>query len=167
MTTRETQQKSAARDLVVKPITSVEQVKNKTAGRPARLEMPPLPKMQMTEVEQDLFNYFLESYKQEYPDLIPTDYIHLHLAAVLYIETLRVMAWELEEGRVISQARQHPLVQMRATLDQLSVTRRARVAHTKQDESDEEKELKDFFLSLSTPTPKKKAQADRPTPVRD
>lgn len=104
--------------------------------------------MPLTEPEQALFDFFLEAHRQQYPDLTPTDNLLLWLAGIEFIKYLRVVAEELETGKVISMARQHPGVQMRALLDQLSVTRKARTAG-KQAENPEEKELRDFFLGLS------------------
>ena len=108
--------------------------------------------MPMTDVEQDLFDYFMASYKEQYPDMVPTDHLLLHLAALEYIKYLRVVAEELKTGRVISMARQHPGVNMRALLDQLSVTRKARTMRNKPDEDPDSKDLRDFFMSLSKPT---------------
>ncbi len=111
--------------------------------------MPPLPAMKMTPLEQDLYDYFLASYQQEYPDLSSTDHLHLHLAAVEYVKYLRVIGYELESGQVITMSRQHPGVQMRALLDQLSVTRKARTAGRKPEEDPDAKKLQDFLMGLS------------------
>lgn len=103
----------------------------------------------MTDVEQSLFDYFIEAYKQQYPDMVPTDHLLLHLAGLEYIKYLRVVAEELETGKVISMARQHPGVNMRALLDQLSVTRKARTSRGTKEEEPEAAELRDFFMGLS------------------
>ena len=141
--------------LTAKPLTTLQPTTPKSAGRPAKLEMPPLPEMPMTDVEKPLFDFFIAAYRAEYPDLNATDNILLHLAALEYIKWLRIIAEELETGTVISMARQHPGVNMRALLDQLSVTRKARTAGKKEADSDDEKELKDFFMSMSKPRLKK------------
>lgn len=138
-----------SQSLIVRALTEAEAPRNKTVGRPARLEMPALPRMPMEEVERDLFDYFMASYKEQYPDMVPTDHLILHLAALEYIKYLRVVAEELETGRVISMARQHPGVNMRALLDQLSVTRKARTLRSKPDEDPNAAELRDFFLEMS------------------
>lgn len=103
--------------------------------------------MPMTDTEQALFDYFMFAYKDQYPDMVPTDYLLLHLAGLEYIKYLRVVAEELETGKVISMARQHPGVNMRALLDQLSVTRKARTARGKTEEDPAATELRDFFMN--------------------
>lgn len=137
--------------LSVRPLTDTEPTKSRRAGRPENLVMPPLPKMSMTDVEQDLFDFFMESYKRQYPDMVPTDHLLLHLAGLEYIKYLRVVAEELETGKVISMARQHPGVNMRALLDQLSVTRKARTATKKPDEDPDAEELRRFLMSMGKP----------------
>lgn len=139
--------------ILVKPLTLTER-KPAKVGRPAKLTMPPLPQMPMTAVEQGLFDYFMSAYQEQYPDLTSTDLLLLHLAALEYIKYLRVVAEELETGKVISMARQHPGVNMRALLDQLSVTRKARTARAKPEEDDDARDLREFFMSMSN---KKKA----------
>lgn len=135
--------------LIVQPLTQTRPIKERAVGRPAKLTMPDLPAMSMTDVEQGLFDYFMQAYQEQYPDLLPTDLLLLHLAALEYIKYLRVVAEELSTGKVISMARQHPGVNMRALLDQLSVTRRARTARSKPDEDEDAKELKAFFMGMS------------------
>jgi hypothetical protein len=150
-----------AQALRVKPLTETEAPKERSAGRPAKLVMPELPKMAMTEPEQALFDYFLAAFQQQYPDLTPTDLLLLHLAALEYVKYLRVVAEELETGKVISMARQHPGTNMRALLDQLSVTRKARTAG-KKEEDPEAAELREFFMGMSAPKPKRSSSAPRP-----
>lgn len=132
--------------LIVHPLTEIEPAKSKGAGRPSKPIMPDLPKMPMTDVEQPLFDYFMQSYQHQYPDLTPTDLLILHLAGLEYIKYLRVVAEELETGKVISMARQHPGVNMRALLDQLSVTRKARTARGQKEEDPAATELREFFM---------------------
>lgn len=135
--------------LQARPLTIAAVTKPRSVGRPEKLVMPPLPEMKLTDLERDLFDFFMESYKQQYPDMVPTDHILLHLAALEYIKWLRIIAEELETGRVISQARQHPAVNMRGLLDQLSVTRKARTTGRKPEEDPEARELREFFLGMS------------------
>lgn len=133
--------------LSVRPLTSVEPAKHRSVGRPGKLVMPALPAMDLSDTEQALFDYFQAAYREQYPDLTPTDLLMLHLAGIEYIKYLRVAQEELASGKVISMARQHPGVQMRSLLDQLSVTRKARVARTRDDdESEEAKNLREFFM---------------------
>lgn len=87
----------------------------------------------MNELEQQWYDYFISSHRLEYPDLTDTDNILLMLAGLEFVKYLRVAQDEMKTGTVISMARQHPGVQMRALLDQLSVTRKARNAGKKDD----------------------------------
>jgi hypothetical protein len=133
-----------------KPLTDVAPTRFKGVGRPAKLVMPPMPLMPMSSVEQDIFNYFIDAYNEQFPDLTPVDQLTLFLAGIEFVKYLRVAREELETGKVITMSRQHPGVNMRALLDQLSVTRKARTAHTKPDEDPEAKELREFFMGMST-----------------
>lgn len=134
-----------------KPITTTQSTQVKGAGRPAKLVMPPLPHMPMSPVEQDLYDFFIAAYHEDYPDLTATDHLLLQLAGYEYIKFLRLISEELESGKLVSMARQHPGVQFRALLDQMSVTRRSRIAHGKPDDDAEgAKEIRDFFMSRPT-----------------
>lgn len=135
-----------SQSLHVHPLTQTEPIKKTGAGRPAKLVMPPMPLMPMTEVEQGLFDFFQAAYKEQFPDLTPTDLLMLYLAGLEFVKYMRVVAEELETGKVISMARQHPGVNMRALLDQLSVTRKARVAKGKPEEDEDAIELRNFFM---------------------
>lgn len=138
-----------SQSLLVSPLTTTRPIKKRSVGRPEKLTMPDLPQMPMTDVEQSLFDYFMQAYQEQYPDLLPTDLLLLHLAALEYIKYLRVVAEELETHKVISMARQHPGVNMRALLDQLSVTRRARTARSRPEEDQDAKELKKWLMGMS------------------
>lgn len=122
-------------------------------GRKRKPKMPPLPQGLldgMAELEREHFWYFIESYQSDYPQMKPTDIICLYQAALEYINTLRVQAKQLASGEVISMARQHPGVQMRAWLDMMDVTRKARTRSGKsQDDSDEVKQAKEALKALS------------------
>jgi len=133
----------------IKPLTSTMPARRTQAGRPKKLVMPDLPEMKMTDIEQNLFEFFMAAYEQEYPDLTPTDHLILHLAGLKYIQYLRTIAGELETGKLITMARQHPGVELRGLLDQLSVTRKARTAKSRPTTSEEETELKEFFMGMS------------------
>jgi len=109
-----------------------------------------MPDMPMEPIEKQLFHYFIESFHIEYPDLTPTDNLLLFLAATEFIKYLRVTAEELESHTVISMARQHPSVNMRALLDQLSVTRKARNSSNKPPEDDRVVEAKNLFKAMSS-----------------
>lgn len=116
-------------------------------GRPRKLKMPPLPQEildGMTSLEQEHFAFFLESHRQQYPDLTPTDLISLTAAAMEYVAYLRLQASQLSTGELVTMSRQHPGVQMRAWLDSLSVTRKQRGPAKKEDEG------ADLLRSLSS-----------------
>lgn len=114
----------------------------KTApGRKKKPVMPTLPTFKMSEFEREWFAYFRDVYQAEYPDLTDADRLLLFLAAIEFIKYLRVAGAELATGEVISQARQHPGTQMRALLDQLSVTRRARQKQGPREEDDPNADL--------------------------
>lgn len=119
-------------------------------GRPTKLKMPPLPQEimdGMSTLERQHFDYFIRSFRQEYPSLSAADLLCLQQAAIEYINLLRVQARQLKSGEVISMARQHPGVQLRQWLDMLSVTRKSR---PNRDEGKEvEKDLRDSLLKLS------------------
>jgi hypothetical protein len=123
--------------------------------RPARARRPKMPALPqalldgMSELEKEHFYFFLDAYQQDYPSMKPTDIICLHQAALEYINTLRVQAKQLASGEVISMARQHPGVQMRAWLDMMDVTRKARTKGKTSDESDEAKQVKEALKALS------------------
>jgi hypothetical protein len=131
------------------PITEIEEARySPTKGRPKK--RPPMPYMPMEEAEKLFFDGFIEEYLTEYPDMTPTDYRLLFLAAIEYIKYLRIAAKELESHQVISMARQHPAVNMRALLDQLNATRKLR-SRGKTPETDEAAEFRDYLLKLSKP----------------
>lgn len=118
-------------------------------GRPPRIQQPPLPQMEMSEQEHAMQTFFIESYRLDYPDMLPTDLILLQLASFEYIKYLRVVQEELATGKVISMARQHPGVNMRALLDQMSVTRRARNSGSRQNDTNkDDQELRDALMSI-------------------
>jgi hypothetical protein len=124
----------------------------KRVGRKRKPAPPPplsLPGMSGAELER--YDLFLAAYREEYKgQLSNTDNILLELAAIEYIKCLRVMANELTTGETITMARQHPGVQMRAYMDMLSITRKARVAESrgKKEETGTPSKLNDL-LSLS------------------
>ena len=125
MTDSPNPRRKSEQSINVRPLSIVKSTPSKV-GRPPKLEPPDMPEMPMTEGERALFDFWIAAFKQQYPDLVPTDHLLLFLAGLEFIKYLRIIAMELEEHTVISMARQHPGVNMRALLDQLSVTRKAR-----------------------------------------
>lgn len=109
-------------------------------GRPRKLEMPPLPQELLdgfTELEREHFQFFLDAFRQDYGIKKPSDEIALFNAACEYIQLLRVNATSAKTGEVITAARQHPGVQLRAWLDSMGSTRKQR---KDQGEADTEKD---------------------------
>jgi hypothetical protein len=96
-------------------------------GRPKKNGMPPMPSLQISDLEQQMLDSFISGYLREYPDLTESDKFILQLAGLEYINYHRVLAQELESGKIISMARQAPYTPFYAALDRLSVTRRERV----------------------------------------
>lgn len=131
----------------VRPLTTTEVVKG--PGRPPKLKAPTMPDMPMMPSEQILFKYFIDAYREQYPDMVPTDHLILFLAGLEYIKYLRVIQEELDTGKVISMARQHPGVNMRALLDQLSVTRKARNTGTKSPDDEANINARNLFRQMS------------------
>jgi hypothetical protein len=132
-----------------RPLTTTMPTRSRSAGRPPKLEMPELPALRMSEIEQGLFDYFIAAYTQEYPDLIPSDHLILFLAAIEFIKYIRMAAEELESGKLVTMSRQHPGTQLRGLMDQLSVTRKARVAGKRDTTNAEEREMREFFMGMS------------------
>jgi len=152
--TKKTQPRTGANPSIdTSPITQLEEPRfSPTKGRPKR--QAPMPLMPMEETEKIFFNGFIEEYLTEYPDMTPTDYRILFLAGIEYIKYLRVAASELENHQVISMARQHPAVNMRALLDQLNATRKLR-SKGKPTEPEDAAELREVLLQLSRNSTKK------------
>lgn len=117
----------------------------KTGGRPRQLAL--MPSMPMTDVETALFDSFIQEYLTKYPDLEPVDYRILFLAGLEYIKYLRIIRDELDRHQVISMARQHPAVQMRGLLNDLSVSRRQRKREP--GESTDTTDMREFYLQVS------------------
>jgi hypothetical protein len=116
-------------------------------GRPKKLTFPALPQEiydGMTELEREHFEFFINAHLEQYPDLLPTDYIALYSAGMEYIAYLRMQASQLATGQLVSMARQHPGVQLRAWMDSLSVTRKQRGPASKKDD-----EAAEFLKALS------------------
>lgn len=122
----------------------------KNVGRPKKLKMPAMPQgifEGMTELEKEHFDYFVQCYREKYKIEEGTDLISLNLAAMDYIQTLRVQAKQFKEKEIISMARQHPAVQLRAWLDQMDVTRKANKG--KNEKESEADKMRNDLLSLS------------------
>lgn len=131
------------------PITQLEIVPRTvaTGGRPRKLKRMPMLSG-LTPAEEILFNDFIEEILQEYPDISPSDYRDVWLAAGEYIKYIRVIDKELKTGKVLSMARQHPGTQMRALRDQLDINRKARIRGKQPQEGEDAQKLRDVLYQL-------------------
>lgn len=121
----------------VLPLNTASQLEEKPKGRPKKLTMPAMPQEVLdglTPLEQEHYTFFVESIKQDYNITKPSDLVALHMAALEYVNLLRVQAKQLASGEVITAARQHPGVQLRAWLDSMAATRSKRKEAPAQDD---------------------------------
>ena len=102
----------------------------------------------MSSLEREHFTYFVEACRQEYPDLTPFDLVSLNMAAMSYIDSLRLAATQMKSRELVTMSRQHPAVQCRAWMDQLSVTRKARKTTNPEDE--DKKNTRSMLMGLSS-----------------
>lgn len=146
----------AARDQITVlragPVTKPAQLDPARRGRKPKLEMPAMPQEVfdgMSALERRHYDFFVESIKLDYGITKPSDMVALHMAALEYINLLRVSAKQLADGEVITAMRQHPGVQLRAWLDTLSTTRKARKEQPTNQEDEELARWKENLRSLS------------------
>ncbi len=109
--------------LSVVPLSGASAKRTRGPGRPANLELPPLPIEiwdGMCEIEQQMFEHFQAAYEaafqRKYGKLSPTARINIQQAALEYIHLMRLQAEQMTSKSLVSQARQHPGVQLRAWL---------------------------------------------------
>jgi hypothetical protein len=125
----------------VLPLEEASQLEPAKRGRKKALEMPPLPQAildGMTELERAHHQFFVDSIAQDYQIKKPSDFLALHMAALDFIQLLRVQAYQMQTGEVLSASKLHPGPQVRSWLDSMSTTRRAR----KEQPSEEDEDLK-------------------------
>lgn len=137
--------------LQLHPVETPTKEQTPAKGRPPRRKMPAMPEeilSGMSPLERQHYDYFLYAIRHDYPNLTPSDEISLQMAAIEYVNLMRVQAKQLQTGETITQARQHPGVQLRAWLDSMHATRKARVSGKKQD-SPEEADLRAALSALS------------------
>lgn len=121
------------------------------AGRPKKLKMPPLPAEVfggMSDLEKQHFDFFVQAIREEHPDLNGSDLICLNMAALNYINSLRLQQEQLSSGQLVTMSRQHPEVQMRAWLDLMSVSRKQR-GPQKSDADRQKEEWQKMFGQLA------------------
>ncbi len=107
----------------VTPISQASEPKKRGPGRPASLDMPPVPQEildGMTELEQQHFTHFrqayTDAYKNRYGRVTPTAEIGIVQAALDYVHLWRMQAEQITTNKLVSQARQHPGTSLRAWL---------------------------------------------------
>lgn len=91
--------------------------------------MPAIPQAVldgMTPLEREWFQFFVEAIKVDYGITKASDYIALYMAALDYVILWRVQAVQLATGELMTAARHHPGAHLRAWLDSMSTTRKAR-----------------------------------------
>lgn len=114
----------------------------------------------LTAQEQELKQHFIDSFTSDYNVTSESDKIMLELASIEFIKGIRLQIFELETGKPVLAARQHPLTTLDRILSSLDATRAARMRGKKPVDSDDETELKEYFLSLSKVPTNTKAESN-------
>lgn len=107
-------------------------------GRPPIQRLEPL-ELDFNDFELGRYFYFIAAANKllgKNKDMF--DDMFIEMAAAEYIKYLRILQYEAKNHTSITMARQHPGVQMRALIDLLSISRKAR--QTSKQEKDPEKE---------------------------
>src|SRR5579859_150530 len=119
------------------------------AGRPKKVLMPAIPKELlegMSELEQQWYDYFIQSLKEEYPDLTPFDLIQVYtLLAPCFISCMRLETRQMSSQELITMARQDPRTQFNQLMNSLSVRRRDRKGEKQEKDDGMEK----FLMGLA------------------
>lgn len=122
--------------LTVPSITSI-----KTIGRPPIPKPPKKPNFHFEEEEQERYDWFIHCVQSVCQDLSDFDQLILELAGVTYIKLLRMNAKEIEDGQLITMARQNPNTDFMRYIDILFVSRKQRQRATSAPDTDREDEL--------------------------
>lgn len=133
--------------LNVKPLQIIDHPR--PTGRPKKVVVRPL-NLPMTDDERARYTAFQDYIIEENPDLTASDKMLLELAAIELIKYLRLVQWELENNTSVTMSRQHPGVQMRALLDQMSVTRKSRQQSGRKGEDPEAEKDRALLRALSS-----------------
>lgn len=113
----------------VTPLSTASIPRPPRVGRPSKLVMPPLPQEildGMKPIEIAHFEFFRDGYLEAYVNKYgkqptPTAQICIVQASLDYINLLRLQAEQMKSGNLVSQARQHPGVQVRAWLQSIGL----------------------------------------------
>lgn len=111
-----------------------------------RLDLYPA-NLPLTAQEQELKQHFIDSFTSDYNVTTESDKIMLELASIEFIKGIRLQVYELETGKPVLAARQHPLTTLDRILNSLDATRSARLK-AKSPTNDDEQAIKDFFLDM-------------------
>lgn len=105
----------------------------------------------MTPIEQQHFEFFRDGYLEAYVNKYgksptPTAQICIVQASLDYINLLRLQAEQMKSGNLVSQARQHPGVQVRAWLQSIGLQEKD---YEESKKTDDKSDAKAMLLSLS------------------
>ena len=98
----------------------MEEPEEKKNGRPKKTVLPAIPGEvyeQLSDIEKEHFDFLVLALKKELPNISPLEQICVVLAAMEYINTLRLEVEQLKTGRLVTMSRQHPAMQLRAWID--------------------------------------------------
>src|SRR5258706_11723659 len=101
----------------------------------------------MTPEEQAQFDQYIAVYREDYPELSPSDLIQLNDAGIFHIMAQRLVNSGMTSTR-IHEVRTHPKTLERNILDDISANRKQRLA-SKQAGNKDETDLRELLLSLS------------------
>lgn len=107
------------------------------------------PRFSLQPHEQELYSAFISEYQKEY-DLTPSDLRQLEQAAIEYILHVRLTGDELENNVHHLNTRYSHIQQQRGILNDLGLARKERKKTQQGALSEEEAEMRDLLLSLSS-----------------
>lgn len=97
-------------------------------GRPPKVVAPTPPQFTWaSDYESAMYEHCIAAYREDNPDMTPSEQLLLPLLAAEYIKLLRLYQMELASGELVTMARQHPGTMFAKYLDLLAATRKQRV----------------------------------------
>lgn len=123
----------------------------KKNGRPKKPSLPAIPGEvyeNLSAIEKEHFDYLVNALKRELPNISPLEQICVLLAAMEYINTLRLEVEQLKTGRLVTMSRQHPAMQFRAWIDAALKRHKNKTPKENEDEKNRN-EFRDALLGLS------------------
>ena len=100
------------------------------------------------EEEKALYDGFIDEIFSEYESLLPSDKRQVAMAATEYILAIRLQQDEMTTGRVHLNSRYSHLQQCRAILNDLALSRSARLKEKPASSSNEGEELRNILFDL-------------------